>query len=290
MDLLVPAITDEGLHLSAAEDAPFDPYHFDTLGRKVYFGELTVEMSPFSKQYEHASGDITDDIIKAWRCPTKAMDVDDSYVEVDGPPLAGAMVLRGSRCVLVRSLFDPAEWPGMKFPATKRMTEENESYLDAATRSLTQLCNIDPEEVIPLEDVPPIMINGNGCPYGSVLLHFFCAANPPPPGPLENADMEDDEDFYDWYTFPRAMDALQDQASKLALYTATMSLNVAAIADKVPTKWHRSEGGVFGQELFQGLKVRLAATILTRRITRARTSAQGAPPSPITEIILAIIF
>lgn len=61
------------------------------------------------------------------------------------------------------------------------------------------MCDIESDEVLPLEDVPPVMVYGNGRPYGKVLLHLFSAVNPPPPGPLENADMEDEDDLYDWY-------------------------------------------------------------------------------------------
>ena len=31
---------------------------------------------------------------------------------------------------------------------------------------------------------------------GPVMLHFFYALNPPPPGPLEDADIEDEDDYY----------------------------------------------------------------------------------------------
>ena len=32
------------------------------------------------------------------------------------PTMAGALVLRGNRCVLVRSLSSPPEWPGVRLP------------------------------------------------------------------------------------------------------------------------------------------------------------------------------
>jgi len=51
------------------------------------------------------------------------------------------------------------------------------------------------------------------------------------------------------------------------------------------------EARVFKGETVGGREeVRLAATILTRRITGAWNSVQDAPPSSITEIILAIIL
>lgn len=139
----------------------------------------------------------------------------------------------------------------MKFPAAEVNGEANESYVDAATRSVSELCDIDgPNEIVHLQHIPPIMIYGTA--ERSVLLHLFCAKAPPPPGPLEEADIEDDEDYYDWYTFPRALKALPDLASRLALQTAGHSLNGAATANRVPFKWRKFEGGVFGQELFGG--------------------------------------
>ena len=41
--------------------------------------------------------------------------------------------------------------------------------------------------------IPPVVLHGDD---GPVLLHFYFAAMPPPPGPLEEADIEDEEDYY----------------------------------------------------------------------------------------------
>lgn len=67
--------------------------------------------------------------------------------------------------------------------------------------------------------------------------------------------MQDEEDYYDWYTFPRAMEYLLDLASRLALQTVGHTLSGAAAANRVPTKWRKFEGGIFGQELFEGVKL-----------------------------------
>ena len=40
---------------------------------------------------------------------------------------------------------------------------------------------------------------------GLVYAHALYAARPPPPGALEDADLTDDDDLYDWYTWPRAI-------------------------------------------------------------------------------------
>ena len=57
--------------------------------------------------------------------------------------------------------------------------------------------------------------------------------------------MEDEEDIYDWYTFPRAISALgDDHATITALHTIAYALKSAAVAKVLPIKW----GGAFGQE------------------------------------------
>ena len=76
------------------------------------------------------------------------------------------------------------------------------------------------------------------------MVHVFYAVNAPPSGPLEDADMEDDEDPYDWYTFPRALQRV-DKCTSNTLRTASLALGAAAAAGALESKW----GGVFGQEL-----------------------------------------
>ena len=72
------------------------------------------------------------------------------------------------------------------------------------------------------------------------------------------------------------MEALPDDASRLALYTVAMALNAAAASNKVPMKWLKSEGGVFGQELFEGKGLQLASSFSAIAAT-ASTSATAAP-------------
>ena len=99
----------------------------------------------------------------------------------------------------------------------------NETPIACAIRSVTQYCEIDGKtEVNPLPHIPPVSIY---MPCGRPLvieLYPLYAINPPPEGPLEDADMEDEDDIYDWYTFERAIAALQktkDVASIIALQT-----------------------------------------------------------------------
>jgi ADP-ribose pyrophosphatase YjhB (NUDIX family) len=165
---------------------------------------------------------------------------------VGGAPLAGSdevggLILRGNRCVLVRSLASPPEWHGMAVPTTTRRADE--SPLAAATRAVSELCDIDGStEVVPLSAVPPASLYRPGGARVDVYVMYAARG---PPGDLEDADESDDEDLYDWYTWPRALHALAHDAPSVAmLRTVAFALAAAAAAAAVPSKW----GGVFGQE------------------------------------------
>ena len=109
---------------------------------------------------------------------------------------------------------------------------------------MAELCDIDGDsEILPLPHIPPVALyRADGT---IVLVHIFYSVNPPPPGPLENADEEDPEDPYDWYTFERALAAVTEEPSRAALRTVAWALAGAAASGVLPVKW----GGVFGQEL-----------------------------------------
>lgn len=155
-----------------------------------------------------------------------------------GGSCVGALILRGNRCVLIRSL--DGEWDGMRIPWL--VAERGESTKKAAWRVVSEVCEIEEDEVHLLQEVLPVSIPIPGMP---IAVHVFYARNPPPPGPLENADVEDPEDAYDWYTFPRAMAALANDAfARAALATVACALASGAAAGTVPSQW----GGVFGQE------------------------------------------
>ena len=225
-----------------ADADSFDPHRIDGVGRQLYFGELKVAMHPVSKQYMHTCEDVTQDLQAAWRKGTAKDAIAEAGREKDkaeagAPPMSGALVLRGSRCVLVRSLTD--EWKGMRIPSVEVLGSE--SYLEAAVRSVEEQCDIDAEEIIHFEHVQPIMVYGYEIP---VLLHLFYAKSPPPPGPLEDADVSDDEDCYDWYTYPRAdtaLDLVGDSAGRHALQSVAIVLNGVAAAGRVPSKWAKFE-------------------------------------------------
>ena len=162
-----------------------------------------------------------------------------------GADEVGALVLRGNRCVLVRSLSRPQAWRGMRIPSVP--PHQGEAGYLTAMRAASELCDIDaPGEFLPLPVIPPVALYKPG--RGRVLLFPLYAAHGPV-GPLEAADEEDDEDLYDWYTWPRAIEALKsDGASIAALRTMACALSSAAATGALPSKW----GGVFGQEWLSG--------------------------------------
>merc|ERR1712032_781290 len=151
-------------------------------------------------------------------------------------------VLRGNRCVLVRSLS--GAWKGMKIPSLLPMPSE--MPIETAIRCVVHYMEVESEEVEAIPDVPSVDIftqRANGKPL-RVQLYALYATSPPPDGPLEDADIEDDEWDYDWYTFPNAIRKL-DTRCIAGLQAMALILLERANVGLLPCKW----GGVFGQEL-----------------------------------------
>lgn len=93
-------------------------------------------------------------------------------------------------------------WTGMRLPSVP--AAEGESAHQTALRSMADLCDIEPEEMTPL-DIPPALIypapagaGKRARGRGVISIYVMYAVQPPPDGPLEDADIEDDEDCYDW--------------------------------------------------------------------------------------------
>lgn len=240
----------------------FSPSYCSESGETVWFGEMSIEMSKYSKQYEQQLRDITSDIVDNWEEKNKISAVADNLLTDTNLIRAaeanqiqfGALVLRGNRCVLIRSLTNA--WKGMRIPSLQ--PRDGETPVESAKRSMTELCDIDSDEFEVLPGIPPAVIyrntqsythpNDNAMAVGCITIYAMYATNPPPEGPLEDADMEDEEDsLYDWYTFPRAVERLleiRDDAAVMALQTMAYALCAAAAYGRVPFIW----GGLFGQE------------------------------------------
>lgn len=184
-----------------------------------------------------------------------------------GATEVGALILRGNRCVLVRSLSAPPAWRGMRLPTA--FMRAGETPVDTALRAASELCDIDGmAEVDVVHSMPPIALYRTG--GRRVDVHVLYAVRLPP---VELVDCSDDDDLYDWYTYPRAINALQkDEASLALLRTVAYGLAAAAAAGVVEDKW----GGVFGQESQD-----LMAAAASVPAAAAPTDASGTP-LPVT--------
>jgi hypothetical protein len=189
---------------------PFCEDEFDGLGKRLYLSEIEVKMGP-DKQYVISAVEITHGVIELARNTSDrrplSAETDDTLRAGPGENEVthGALVLRGNRCILSRSLETPPLWHGMRLPVAT--ASGSEKPVDTARRAVAEMCDVDcldgdDDEFVHLTAVPPVPLytsRGHGNFPKLTLVHLFYAVNPPPPGPLEDADMEDDEDAYDWY-------------------------------------------------------------------------------------------
>ncbi len=143
----------------------YDPECFNDIGERLFLAHMKVEMNPYSKQYERNSFDITDSLIEVFEeeepdvLPLNNID----FTKVERH--VGALVLRGNRCILVRSISN--EWRGMRIPSVPFPEEEydNESPHEAAIRAVEEYADVEPSEVKVIPHVPPVMIYApNGRP------------------------------------------------------------------------------------------------------------------------------
>ncbi|KAJ8611368.1 hypothetical protein CTAYLR_006478 [Chrysophaeum taylorii] len=204
----------------------------DDRGRRLWFCRLEAEMSRFTKQYELRVDDATAALTAYVEARAKPEDEEEPTTRVGSlPPRAGALVLRGCRCVLCRS----RDWAGMRVPAVE---SDNAADVTEGLRAFATRCDVDEDDVSSLDGkVAPLLLYHSGL----TTVHFFEARDPPPEGPLEDADLSDDDDAYDWYTYERAR-ARVDEPTRLFLAAAAAALRAAVAAGVVRRKW----GGVFG--------------------------------------------
>lgn len=219
-------------------DYDFDPEYCNALGKSLFLSSMAVEMNRHTKQYERLCEPITDSLSEIMELEAKKHIQTEEINWDECERQIGALVLRGNRCVLVRS----SEWAGMRIPYVA--TDSREMPVQAAIRAFVELAEVDATEVRELKNVVPVSIYAPSDRPILVQLYALYATSPPPDGPLEDADIEDEEDPYDWYTFPNAIKRL-DAASSAALRTMAFNLVSAANVGLVPTKF----GGIFGQEL-----------------------------------------
>jgi hypothetical protein len=192
-------------------------------GESLFVGEMTIEMSKYTKQYEtYTKGkfiaifqsifylissykiyiidvteefnDVFTDCYKELKKVTKNIRIEDNIDQGDttGIEEFGAVILRGNRIVLTRSLDN--EWQGMQLPSVPANTGEDP--FNTAIRAIDELCDIEEGEM-EFINVPPVIIyNGfsndvrqsRGVKKRGNITIFPMYATAPPPGnsPLFN--------------------------------------------------------------------------------------------------------
>ena len=238
LSLLLSMFSKKNLENAAPE---YNPEYCDAFGRSLYLSTLTIEMNKYSKQYERTTEDITADLLNVEHLSNNDGTTID-LATMDWTKCerhVGALVLRGNRIVLVRSLS--GEWSGMRLPSV--VPKENEPPVSAAIRSLVELTGVESSEVTALEMISPVTVYAPNGRNIVMQLYPLYATAPPPDGALEDADLEDEESSYDWYLYENASKRL-DERSVAALRSMSSILVEAANVGIVPCKW----GGVFGQE------------------------------------------
>ena len=221
---------------------PYSPERCNDMGKMLFCSGMKVEMNKVSKQHDRICVEITSDLLAIMEIEEAEGIADPNAIDWSTAERhVGALLLRGNRCILVRSIFD--EWEGMRIPSVVPLPHE--SPQEAAIRAITHFAEVDADEMEALPNVLPVaMYAPNGRPILVEVYPLYAVSSPPDYDDPSDADMEDEEDPYDWYTFPRALGRL-DEASVAAMKVMAANLVQASGVGLVPSKW----GGVFGQEL-----------------------------------------
>ena len=212
--------------LSEVQGARVEPEAIDSIGRAVWWNEWSFELNPRTKQPEARVIDlIASEVAEALATPltpprgvtkstgsaaTAAIGATVPTALIDGEHrFAGSLVLRGNRCLLVRSLESPPAWSGLRIPTAA--LRSNETAIEGASRAAIEMCDIEHTEIEHLPGIPPVALHlergqavagqavaGTFVAGTVALIYPLYAVNPPPPGALEDADLTDEEDLYDW--------------------------------------------------------------------------------------------
>ena len=220
----------------------YDPDYCNIIGKSLFVSSVSVEINRHTKQYERICDDITENLTET----KQLFDPDTGVESIPNNPIdwdkcerqVGALLLRGNRCVLVRN----PKWTGMRLPSVSQ--GDGETPVQAAIRAAVEFCEVDDTEVREIKHILPVAVYAPNSRPLLLELYALYATEAPPDGPLEDADLEDDETPYDWYTFPNALKTL-DAGSGAGLRTMSFNLIQAANVGLLPKKW----GGVFGQEM-----------------------------------------
>ncbi|ORC87355.1 uncharacterized protein TM35_000221540 [Trypanosoma theileri] len=199
-------------------------------------GSTTLEVlkvTPLTKMQERRSMTI---------CPMKEVPL---YNVSSIAHAYGALLIRGRKCVLVRSL--DGEFDGMRLPFLMHSDAE-ESCMQCAVRALCERCDISPDNFYIPNFFSPVCYYDKNGPDGKVLcvtIYIALAVSPPSGGAPDT--VEDDEnpgEPYDWFGFNKAMSVLQTEAEREVLVDLQRGVRRAYDATLyIPLKGF----GVFGE-------------------------------------------
>ena len=238
---------------SVAPPKPYSPARYNDLGKMMFVSKMKVEMNKISKQYERNCSNVTTELLAILDTDEANEEGTGSTSDIDWATCerrVGGLLLRGNRCILVRSVRQSEEdWEGMRIPTVVPHKHELGAPHEAAIRAVTEFAEVDASEITVLPHVLPVALYApNGRPILVDLYPLYAVSEPPGYSDGEydegGVDEEDEDDPYDWYTFPKAMTRL-DKGSVAALQSMALALVQASTVGVVPSKW----GGVFGQEL-----------------------------------------
>jgi hypothetical protein len=226
---------------SGAAEVALSTPDAETDGWLLFISRLTFSMHPISTQViQHLDVMSIDKLLE--RQASASADPSDEQDPTSGSVSVGALVLRGNRCILVRSLEQPKQWHGVRIPRLIRDESDClESDHDLAVRAFEEQCDVDGDEVQIVEEVPPLPLYLED--GATVMVHVLYATSAPPGGSGEQSEVVDPDSEYDWFTFTGALARVSDAEQRM-LKAAAYSLAAAAHAGRLPNKW----GGVFGQE------------------------------------------
>lgn len=173
---------------------------------------------------------------------------------ISGPSRSyGILLIRGSKCLLARSIEKKKRWNGLCIPHAPASIEE--TGIGAATRALCDTCDLDPDQFYVTQDVAPAVFykQHDSKPTEVVTVYpAFTNDGPPPDAPPDDfQEDEDEDDMYDWFLYDYAVAGLASQEERDAVSTLSLSVQravKAGVVPQYPPHWrvNAAGSGVFG--------------------------------------------
>lgn len=159
----------------------------------------------------------------------------------------GALLVRGRKCVLVRSL--EGEFDGMRLPFLLHC-DAGQSAMECAVQALCEQCDISPDNFYIPSYIPPVCYYDKSGTDGTtvcVFIYIALAVSPPSGGARDTVEEDEmPEEPYDWFGYAKAARLLQTEAEREVLQSLRCCLRRAYDAGLyVPLKGF----GLFGDDV-----------------------------------------